>query len=107
MKNLVQDGKTIQHTVSGTAVKSGEIVLVGDIAGVAVAGGTDGDTIALAVEGVYCLPKATGAIAAGKKVYLVAADKTVTATATSNTFIGYAWEPAAAGDATVNVKLAF
>jgi predicted RecA/RadA family phage recombinase len=107
MKNLVQDGKTIQYTVTGADVKSGAIVVVGDIAGIAVTDGKIGDTIALEVKGVYNLPKVTGVIAQGKKVYAVAADGTVTTTATSNTFIGYAWTAAASGDTTVDVKLSF
>ncbi|MDR2805838.1 MAG: DUF2190 family protein [Dysgonamonadaceae bacterium] len=109
MKNFVQDGATIQYTVSGSDVKSGEIVIVEDLAGVAVAGGSAGDAITVAVEGVYSLPKGTAAIAKGKKVYVNVTDnvKTVVVTASGNTFIGYAWESAAAGDTTVNVKLSF
>lgn len=110
MKNLVQDGRTIQHKVGDTAVKSGGIVVVGEVAGVAITDGAKGDTIALSVEGVYSLPKEAGAIAQGKKVYAkVAEDSTVsiTATAAGNTFVGYAWNAATAADANVDVKLSF
>jgi predicted RecA/RadA family phage recombinase len=109
MKNLVWDGKTIQYTVAGLAVKSGDIVVLEDIAGVAVAGGNVGDTITLAIEGVYSLPKGSGAIAKGKKVYVNVTEgvATVVTTASSNTFIGYAWEAAQTGDTKVEVKLSY
>lgn len=108
MINLIEDGKTIDYTVADAAVTSGEIVVVGDMAGVAVAGGDVGETITLAVEGVYELPKGSGALAQGKKAYVnIAAEtgKTIVGTASGNTFIGYVWADAAAGDANVAVKL--
>lgn len=108
MKNLIEEGKTIDYTLTEETVASGEIVVVGDMAGVAVTGGKTGDTIALAVEGVYELPKGSGALAQGKKAYVNVAEdtgKTIVGTASGNTFIGYVWAAAAAGDATVAVKL--
>jgi predicted RecA/RadA family phage recombinase len=109
MKNSVQDGKTIQYTVTGTAVKGGDVIVVGDLAGVAVTHGAIGETITLAIEGVYSLPKGAGAIDQGKKAYVnvTAGVTTIVGTATGNTFIGYAWSDAAAPDATVDVKLSF
>jgi predicted RecA/RadA family phage recombinase len=109
MKNLVQDGKTIQYVVAGKAVQSGGIVILEDVVGIAVTGGDIGDLITLSIEGVYSLPKGSGAIAKGKKVYVNVTEgvATVVTTATSNTFIGYAWEAASAGDGKVDVKLSF
>jgi len=109
MKNLVQDGKTIQYKVETTPVKSGEPVIIEEVVGIAVTDGAVGETIALNIEGVYKLPKGTGKIDQGKKVYVndTAGVKTITGTASGNTFIGYAWSDAAAGDDTVDVKLSF
>ena len=36
MKNFIQDGKTIEYKVADTAIKSGEVRVIGDLAGVAV-----------------------------------------------------------------------
>ena len=109
MKNLVQDGKTIQYTVADSEVKSGDIVVIEDVVGIAVVGGAVGETITLSVEGVYNLKKGSGAINQGKKVYvnITAGVATIVATATGNTFIGYAWKSAIAADETVDVKLSF
>jgi predicted RecA/RadA family phage recombinase len=109
MKNLIQDGKTIQYTVADLAVKSGDIVVIEDIAGIAVTDGNAGDSITLSIEGVYSLPKGSGAIAKGKKVYVNVTEgvATIVTTASSNTFIGYAWADAGAGEGKVDVKLSF
>ena len=110
MKNLIQDGKTIQYKVADKAVESGEPVIVEDVVGIAVTDGAVGETIALNVEGVYTLPKGSGKLDQGKKVYVnvaTAGEKTIVATATGNTFIGYVWNEAAATDSTVDVKLSF
>ncbi len=110
MKNFVEEGKTMNYTVpADSSVKSGEVVALGDRCGIAVTDGAEGETIALAAEGVFELPKGSGAIDQGKKVYLnVAAEggaKTIVTTASGNTFCGYAHEAAKAADTTVLVKL--
>ena len=109
MKNLIQDGKTIQYNVTDKAVKSGDIVVVEDVVGIAVTDGAVGETIALSIEGVYNLKKGSGAINQGKKVYVNLTDgvKTIAGTASGNTFIGYAWKEAKATDDTIDVKLSF
>lgn len=105
MKNFIADGKVIEVTATA-AITSGEAVVIGDTVGVAIISGAIGDKVSCAQEGVYELPKAAGAIAQGKKCYFVVADKNITGTAGSNIFAGYAYEGAAAADATVKVKLA-
>ena len=109
MKNDYQDGIAINYKVKDEPVKSGEPVIVEDVVGIAVTDGAVGDTIALHVKGVYRLPKGTGKIDQGKKVYVndTAGVKTIVGTASGNTFIGYAWSDAAPADETVDVKLSF
>ncbi|MDR2448710.1 MAG: DUF2190 family protein [Prevotellaceae bacterium] len=107
MKNFIEDGKVLKYKVTGTAVKSGDVVIVGKLVGVAVTDGAVGDTIAVAIDGVYSLPKASGALSQGAAAYVIADDGTITSTATSNIFAGYVWKAAASGDATVDVKLSF
>lgn len=36
MKNFIQDGKTIEYKVAETAIKSGDVRVIGDVAGVAL-----------------------------------------------------------------------
>ena len=69
MKNFIQDGKTIEYKVAETAIKSGDVRVIGDVAGVAVTDGAVDETVVLNVTGVYELAKGTGAITQGQKVY--------------------------------------
>lgn len=108
MKNFIETGKTIDYTVVGADVASGEIVVVGDMVGVAVTGAPIGETITLATHGVYNLPKASGALAQGTKAYVkieAEVGKSIVGAPSGNTFVGYVWAAAASGDATVSVKL--
>ncbi|MDL2289953.1 DUF2190 family protein [Paludibacteraceae bacterium OttesenSCG-928-F17] len=116
MKNLIQDGKTIEYTVGETPVKSGDCVVVGSIAGVAVTDGAPGETITLSVTGVYELPKGPVAVKQGDKTYMGADGLLTTETtteegegeeagSTDNIFVGCAWESAEAGESVVNVKI--
>lgn len=95
MKNYIQPGKTI--TVPAPAdVKSGDLVVVGDLFGVAEFSAAVGDPVEIATEGVFELPKvAAQAWTVGAKIYYVAADKQLSSTAGSNLFIGHATEPVA------------
>lgn len=105
-KNLVAPGDVLDYTVpSATTIASGDPVLIGDLLGVALIGGTTGDMIPIQVEGVFTLAKTTGeAWTLGSKLYWSAGTSKVTTTATSNKHIGYAAADAASGDTTGNVK---
>lgn len=107
MKNQISDGRTLDYTVPAEGVKSGDVVLVNDVAGIATTDGKEGDTVALAVRGVFSLPKGGGIIQQGKMVYYNATDKNVVADSSDNTFIGYAWETAPADSPYIIVKLSF
>ena len=106
MKNLVQDGKTLKVTAAADTT-AGSLVIVSDTVGVAFNTCKAGETLILSVDLVYDLPKATGAINPGVKVYWSAANSNVTTTASGNTLIGRCWASAAlASDATtIPVKL--
>lgn len=106
MKNKVQIGQVIDYTNGGGAtIAGGSLVIIGALAGVAVADIQVGETGAVDLKGVFALAKAAGAIAMGAKVYWVTADSNVTATAGSNTLIGVAAKAALSGDLTVDVLL--
>lgn len=95
MRNYIQPGKTV--TVPAPAdVKSGELVVVGSLFGVAEFSAAEGDPIEIATEGVFELPKEQAqAWTVGAKVYYIAADKVLTTAAAGNTFIGHATEAVA------------
>lgn len=111
-KNLIHDYTRTITLPLPAGTKPGQPVKVGDFIGTAVhgvpttaEGGKDGDLAAVAVDGVWEQP-VTGAVTqVGSKVYLVAADNTLSTTASGNSFYGYALQlkPAAAGPLRIHV----
>jgi len=104
---FVQDGKSIDYTPVA-AVAAGDVVVLGNIVGVAKLDIAASKLGALAIEGVFDVAKATGsssAITAGSKVYWDAVSEVATTTAGSNKCMGYAIKDAGDDDATVRVKL--
>ncbi len=105
-QNYIQEGDVMPYVVpDATTIVRGAGVLVGDLLGVALGNGSAGDTIQLALEGVFEMPKAAGAISQGAKIYWNATDKNLTTTASGNKLAGYAFVGAASGDATVQLRL--
>lgn len=118
MQNFIS-GFTIDVTLGSgeTTFASGKLYLVGAMVGVITsltrAGQTvftnqasaQGDIAVVSLEGVYTLPKATGAITLGAKLYYDATNKNLTTTASGNTFAGYAFTAQQSGDTTVQLRL--
>lgn len=104
---FVQKGEAVHYTPT-TNVAAGDVVVQGDLVGVAktlIAANTKGS---LAVVGVFDFPKATGAgsgIVAGSKTYWNVAGKLATTTAEGNVYLGKSIKAAADADATVRVRL--
>lgn len=119
MQNYIQEGDRMEVTLGSgeTGFASGKGYLVGAMFGVITSltrngqtvfstqASAQGDIAVLALEGVFTLPKATGAITLGAKLYWDNTAKNITTTASGNTFCGYAWTAQSSGDATVQVKL--
>jgi predicted RecA/RadA family phage recombinase len=105
MRNFIQRGDTL--TIPAPAdVLSGGVVQMGAIVGVANGSATQGAPVDVDVVGVFSLPKvAATAVAVGDVLYWDATAKLVTKTATANTRLGVATEPAGAGAAEVAVRL--
>jgi predicted RecA/RadA family phage recombinase len=104
---FVQDGRAIDYTPSAD-VAAGDVVVQGDLVGVARSPIPANAPGSLATTGIFGFPKATGTssgIAAGTKVYWDATNKVVTATVGSNKFLGKTTKAAADADATVQVRL--
>lgn len=102
--NYVQEGKTLNYT-AGADITSGQFVLIGTIGAVAKTDIANGKTGAVHVCGVFSIPKATGAVTQGAKLYWDESESEVTTTATDNTLIGVAAAAAASGDSNVHVLL--
>ena len=106
---FIQDGRYVDHT-PGSAVTAGDVIVQGDLIGIAKGDIAANQPGALAVEGVYDVPKATGvgtAIAVGATVYWDVADseaKTDSETG-ANKLLGKTILAAGDNDATVRVRL--
>lgn len=108
MKNAYQDGRVLDVTLEAAAI-SGGVVTKGALFGIAVSNGAIGDTIAVHVEGVFRLPKATGtALAAGTPVTWAAGNSNVISGAGASgdtASFGYVTEDAASAATEVLVRL--
>lgn len=112
MINEIQDGKRITWTNgTGSDVVAGQAVAVGNQVGVACVDIANGESGAVAMEGVFSLPKATGSAwtAGSKLLWDVSAAKFDVGTATPATgdisVCCVAWAAAASGDTTGYVKI--
>ena len=113
-KNYVQEGKVIPFTAAADVV-SGQVVVVGTLAGVSMTDVAAGAIGQLAIAGVWDIPAAAAAITVGAPVYWdadgdpvggTAGSGAATATSTApNVLMGYAIATKAAGGGTVNVLL--
>jgi predicted RecA/RadA family phage recombinase len=104
MASYVQGDCLIDYTPSA-AVAAGDVVVLNDlvtVAPVAIAANALG---AVSVEGVWSMPKATGAINQGALVYWDATAGNITTTSSGNKRAGKAAKAAASGDATVQVLI--
>ena len=107
-----QRGETIDYTPTDD-LANGDVVDLATRIGVAGNDIAAGETGAVNVEGVFEMPKATGAVTLGAAVYWDAEAKNITTVASTgsgetkkdNIPAGYAVADAASADATVLVKL--
>ena len=106
MKNFVQPGDVVTVTAPGGGVLSGDLIVVGNLAGVCATDTASGAEVELALTGVFELPKASGQINEGAKVWWKAADgNVVNATGAGYWPIGVAAKAAGTSEATVRVRL--
>lgn len=103
-KNYMQDGNTVRFTAAA-AVKSGDVVMLENLAAIAVA---DVEKSAVGVgltTGVFTVKaKAADDIKQGAIVYWSATDG-ATITAGSNKLLGIAWHASGVSMGTVDVKI--
>lgn len=106
--NFLQKGEALTYRVQeGDNIKSGDLVAVNDVVGVAITDGVVGELLAVSVQGVYNVPHpaAVGEINQGNSVYYDPDTKEITLD-DEKLFIGWAWEDGIPDDI-VPVKLAF
>jgi len=107
--NLVADGKVLSYVAGGT-IAAGAVVVTGDTVGIALDAAVSGETIAVAIEGVFTVAKTTGtAWVQGDAIDWDASasefHKGVTPAAGDVVSAGIAYAAAASGDATGQIKL--
>lgn len=106
MKNQTSKGDTIDIVTPAGGLLSGQFALIGVLGGVAGITSAQGEKNVLHREGVFTLPKATGATwTQGDQLYWDATNKVFTKTSAGNTAKGSAGADAATGDATGSVVL--
>ncbi len=106
---FVHDGKSIDYT-PGANVSAGDVVVQGDLIGIAKLDIVSGILGALAVTGVFDVPKTAGAseaIVAGAKVYWDVADSVAKTDdeSAANKYLGKTIAAAGDDDTTVRVRL--
>jgi predicted RecA/RadA family phage recombinase len=107
---FIHDGDSINYTPTSADVAAGDVIVQGDLVGIAKRDIPRNVLGALAVSGVFDLPKARGvgaAITAGAKVYWDAGNSVATTDTDegANKYLGKAVRAAADADATVRVRL--
>lgn len=102
----IQAGNVVDFTLDSD-VSVGDVIAKNDIVGIATVSGLIGETIGLAICGVFEMKaKNADVVDFGKKLYWDNANRELTTTATSNTRAGIAVsEKAANTDGAVLVKL--
>lgn len=104
MNNYISSGASID-IVLPNQTPAGVPYIHGSLVGIPVSDGDGVNPVAVQLRGVYKLPKASGAITAGAKVYWKAADNNIVTSDSGNTFVGYAVAAAASADTQVDVVL--
>jgi predicted RecA/RadA family phage recombinase len=106
MKNFIQRGDVITVAAPTGGVTSGQGVLVGNLFGVVAKTAAEGESVEIAMVGVYELPKlASAVIAAAARVAWDDTAKEVVLPSTGMVPIGVATAAAGNGAATVRVRL--
>jgi predicted RecA/RadA family phage recombinase len=105
MNNYIKPGRTMTFTAPA-AVTSGAGVLIGSLLVVAATSAASGQPFEGVTEGVFTLPKASGAWTEGQLLYWdSAASNLATAASATARRVGCAGAAAASGDTTGQVRL--
>ena len=104
MKNYVQPTNIVNFTAPVGGITSGTGRLFGGLFGVATSAASEGERVAVSLEGIFILPKVEAAsFTEGAAAYWDGAK--VTADSEANTFIGHVVVAAAAGSFAAEVRI--
>lgn len=104
MKNFIQPGNHLTFTAT-VDIAAGDAVFEGALFGIAATDAATGEDFEAALTGVFQLPKASGALTKGQKVYWNSTNGNVTGTASGNTLIGAVTAAAADSATSCDVRL--
>lgn len=105
MKNYIQPGNVVTLPAPAGGALSGQALLIGSLFGVAAYTALQGADVEVLLEGVYELPKATGALVAGAKAFWDSTNRCVTGMSAGNTPIGAVVAAVASAALTARVRL--
>lgn len=107
--NRIENGASLDVTLAADTAPGSVVVIGADLAGVAEAGGEDGQLASVTFHGVYALPKASGGgtgLAQGIKAYYdKTTGKVVGAASATTVGLGHVFRVAKDADDTVEVRL--
>ncbi len=107
MTNYLQPGEVMEYANAGSAISSGDFVVIGNRIGCAITdiAATSG-TGSVAMTGVFTASKdGDEAFTQGQELFYDSSDSTMTGTATGNKWAGYAFEAAASDATSCSIKL--
>ncbi|MWP40330.1 DUF2190 family protein [Rhodobacter sphaeroides] len=106
MQNYIQKGDVITLTAPAGGIASGDVLIVGNIFGVAAYSAAEGDPLELGTTGVFKLPKATAAmLTVGARVAWDNTAKNINVPGAGRFSVGVATEAAGNGITSVAVRL--
>ena len=103
--NFIEKGEVLNYTAANKPIASGDVVIIGNIAGIAKTDIAVGETGAVHINGVYSLAKSNEAITQGVKVYWSSKNNNVTITKLDNIPIGVAANNTISSESRVHVLL--
>lgn len=106
--NIIQAGVKVIDVVTPSAVNAGDLVIIGQIYGIALTSAAANTVVSLAIGCTARLRKVTGtgfSFAAGDNVFWHIAGANATTSATGNVKIGVAGAAVGTADTAVNVHL--
>jgi len=100
-----QRGLTIDYTLTKD-VKSGDVIVLEEMIGIAAVSGLVGEKIAVEIEKVWIIKaNSSDSIKVGQKVYFDDKNKQLTSVSTNNTYAGRAMSAKTATAGTIDVKI--
>ncbi len=106
MKNFIQPGSVITVHNTPVAAKSGDLIVIDHLAGVAITDAEVGDNLPIKTEGVFYLPKiSTDTVGIGQRLSYIEEHKRLTTNLKAGVIVAVADKIATNGQTHVAAKL--